>query len=66
MKLVFYARPQPDLLPQEKEKLLAVSGFTVDRPANPVARFSKQPANGGDHWFSQHRFAGVLAQAGRD
>jgi hypothetical protein len=45
MKFVFYARPQPDLLPQEKEKPLAGLFFTVDRSANPVARISKQPAN---------------------
>jgi len=36
----FDARPQPDLLPQEKEQLLSVSIFSADHPANPVARIS--------------------------
>jgi hypothetical protein len=31
--LCFYARPHPDILHQEKEKLLAGSGFACRRPA---------------------------------
>jgi hypothetical protein len=38
---VFFARPQPDLLPQEKEQRLRDPGFMDDRPANPVIGFSK-------------------------
>ena len=37
---VFYARPQPDLLPQEKGQRLHVSDIADDCPANPIAGFS--------------------------
>jgi len=33
MNFVFCVRPQPDLLPQEKEKLLAGFGFAADHLA---------------------------------
>ena len=39
---VFDARPQPDLLPQEKEAPLHACLLSADRPANPVAGFSKR------------------------
>jgi len=41
MKFVGYARPHPDLLPQEKEQQFYVSGFVDDCPANSVARISR-------------------------
>ena len=33
---MFYARPHPDLLPQEKELQANVSSFVDDHPANPA------------------------------
>jgi hypothetical protein len=36
----FFARPQPDLLPQEKEQQSRFLFFADGRPANPVAGFS--------------------------
>ena len=44
-KFVFDVRPHPSLLPQEKESPLHDSGFTDDRPANPVAGISQDAAN---------------------
>jgi hypothetical protein len=40
-KFEFYARPHPDLLPEEKEQLLRVSVLSADRPINPAARIFK-------------------------
>ncbi|MGH7992436.1 MAG: hypothetical protein ACREDQ_02895 [Limisphaerales bacterium] len=39
------ARPQPGLLPQEKEQQLRISDFGNGCPANPVARAFKAAAN---------------------
>jgi len=75
MKFVFYVRPHPGLLPQEKEKLRAGFGFADERPANPVARISKQTENdspspwgegrdeGGREPFEIHNLNSVLETA---
>jgi hypothetical protein len=42
MKFVGYARPHPDLPPQEKEQQVHVSDFADERPANPVTRILKR------------------------
>jgi hypothetical protein len=42
---VFFVRPHPDLLPQEKEQPLCVFIFSIDHPANPVTRIFKGTAN---------------------
>ena len=68
-------RPHPGLLPQEKEKLRAGFGFADERPANPVARISKQTENdspspwgegrdeGGREPFEIHNLNSVLETA---
>jgi hypothetical protein len=42
----FFARPQPNLLPQEKEQQWCAFAFADGHLANPVAGFSKKAANG--------------------
>jgi hypothetical protein len=67
MKLVGYARPHPDLLPQEKEQPSHVSGFTDDSPANSVARISRSwrtihPFHEPMRWNSLQNFASPEAK----
>jgi hypothetical protein len=42
MERFFYVRPQPDLLPREKEQPQAGSGFADDCAAKPGAGFAER------------------------
>jgi hypothetical protein len=55
-EIVGYARPQPDLLPQEKEQQMHVSDFADERPAIPVTRIFKK--DGGRFSLSWRRGSG--------
>ena len=53
MTFAFYARPHPDLLPQEKEELPGIFGLADVRSANPIVRIFMEtagdsPAPGGE------------------